>query len=52
MPFLKQYPSSIRDDKLTAKGWGYSLIILNYMNTVCEEAITITFEYINFMDFK
>jgi len=50
MPFLKQYPSRVRDDTLTAKGCAYSLVILNYMNTVCEEATTITFECLNFMD--
>lgn len=50
MPFLKQYPSRITDDALTAKGWAYSLVILNYMNTVYEEATTITFEYLNFKD--
>jgi len=50
MPFLKQYPSSIRDDTLIAKGWTYSLVILNYMNTVCEETTVMTFEYLNFMD--
>jgi len=49
MPFLKQYPSSIRMTQ-TAKECDYSLVILNYMNTVCEEATTITFEYLNFMD--
>jgi len=50
MPFLKQYPSSIRDNTLTAKGWTYSLVILKYVNTVHKETTVITFEYLNFMD--
>jgi hypothetical protein len=50
MPFLKQYPSSIRDDTLTAKGWAYSLVTLNYVNTECEEATAITYEYLNLVD--
>jgi hypothetical protein len=50
MPFLKQYSSNIRDDTLTAKGWAYSLVTLNYMNTACKEPTTVTYEYLNFVD--
>jgi hypothetical protein len=50
MPFLKQYPTSIRQDTPTTKSWAYSQVILSYMTAVCEEATTITFQYLNFMD--